>query len=499
MSAAQEAAAQEAHVGDKSSSAPSGQIASKDKAVNEAPIATKAKPADDAADVQKPVEEVDDKQFTPAEDKTNEDAEGGAEEHHHKDDEKLALCPVCNQKIPEKKDDKGKELPAYDPFEIPYSYVPRQHTPRSRRYYDIDEERRLEAPPPPEGPYVNYKLVYTDPRDRETLYDVNAYEAIPLESGGEIDQTEAIFDIVATVKALYHIPSFKRNQFGKLHKAPPASKTPKYTLHIRSPAIIRALQSVVSYYPGVDLYVTTITLEEPFEILVHHYDELQAYREARKPDSLTEDACAVSRSVYEHLGLLLKFLDERVMDDVRKEQARYARGVATYQMLWLLFRPGSDCTRITFTGALSDRKGGLFDRDGAIVDTVNTIKTPDGDVTKYTINTWDLRYDGNEMGRTASANVINHFDGEMELSKLAVLPVQYSPLAPDGTNAKNYLTKKGEIFYKLLQPQCKHHRGETLEFPFPKVSAGPIIKAMLTVPDGRPSASRLSVLLRGVQ
>ncbi|KAK8000455.1 ATPase [Apiospora arundinis] len=113
---------------------------------------------------------------------------------------------------------------------------------------------------------------------------------------------------------------------------------PVYAIKLHSPAIINALRAVVQYYPGYHLD-RDIIIRSPYCILVHHYDELQEYaneRSAKLPESL----CVRDRFVGEHMKVLIQFLDETVMKDVRAELERNARGYYTSDHAWLANKPG---------------------------------------------------------------------------------------------------------------------------------------------------------------
>jgi len=49
---------------------------------------------------------------------------------------------------------------------------------------------------------------------------------------------------------------------------------PKYSMRIHSTAILNALHSVVKYYPSESLVGNPVTLQWPYAILCHHYEEL---------------------------------------------------------------------------------------------------------------------------------------------------------------------------------------------------------------------------------
>lgn len=129
--------------------------------------------------------------------------------------------------------------------------------------------------------------------------------------------------------------------------APTVSYMSRQYIRIYSHAVLNALQAVINYYPGHAIVGDHVELYEPYAILVHHWDDLKDYRDKFSPDVLAQDEsakeCALT-DTYEHLGYLLNFLEEIWGDKVRREQQRWAQPVpmATYEMLWLLLRPGTD-------------------------------------------------------------------------------------------------------------------------------------------------------------
>jgi hypothetical protein len=66
--------------------------------------------------------------------------------------------------------------------------------------------------------------------------------------------------------------------------------------------------------------------------------------------------------------MLFDFLEKNVMADVRAERERHVRGVATWKMLWVFLKPGTDVARLTLEGASAAAKFGLFERTGALIE-----------------------------------------------------------------------------------------------------------------------------------
>ena len=103
-------------------------------------------------------------------------------------------------------------------------------------------------------------------------------------------------------------------------------------LIIHSEPLIKALRSIVQYYPGQSLLGDNITLKEPYPILVHYRKELQEYMEGTDAETS------------HHISVLLQYLQDNLGDKILEEDARYVKPtpVATFEMLWMLFKPGCD-------------------------------------------------------------------------------------------------------------------------------------------------------------
>lgn len=101
-----------------------------------------------------------------------------------------------------------------------------------------------------------------------------------------------------------------------------------------------ALQIFVQYYPEQDLSGDIIEVPGPYMILVQHYDELSEFGR-RCEQAIEGQLCQREVDVPAHIRLLLAFLDDKVMDNVRAEQERNQRGATAWKWCWMRFKPGS--------------------------------------------------------------------------------------------------------------------------------------------------------------
>ncbi|KAI1123929.1 P-loop containing nucleoside triphosphate hydrolase protein [Nemania abortiva] len=102
------------------------------------------------------------------------------------------------------------------------------------------------------------------------------------------------------------------------------------TLRINSPQLLQTFQRVVgSYAPVPSDFKSPFELSNPFQMLVHYWEELDAYRR--------ETADNETRM---HLNLLFQFMDNEIGPERTKVLNMIAQGQITYLRAWVIFRPG---------------------------------------------------------------------------------------------------------------------------------------------------------------
>ena len=237
-------------------------------------------------------------------------------------------------------------------------------------------------------------------------------------------------------------------------------------LKINSPAIITALQSVIEYYPGHSFSESSNTVMEPYAALIHHEEELKAYRNYFDPNAINskDELCQRNVNAYEHIGVLQNILSQRSGKAVEAERQRHARGVATFEMLWLLFRPGTDVYS-------DDADDGNY--NAYVIKSV-TGGVSGGRPTSLVINAWSMNYDGSKIGRVLYPFVQRVFDGEKGITSLTVFPCEFwkeeSKEGEETKPLKLKLEERGKVFFKLAQRQCMDYHGTTYSWPKKHVS-----------------------------
>ncbi|KAF2760974.1 P-loop containing nucleoside triphosphate hydrolase protein [Pseudovirgaria hyperparasitica] len=257
-------------------------------------------------------------------------------------------------------------------------------------------------------------------------------------------------------------------------KPPPIHSMGHTYVQVNSAAVINALRNVVEYYPGQNLIGDSITISEPYTILVHHEQELAQYREMFAPGSrgVDDEPCEVEEDTYEHLGIVLDFLSKTMKDSMEKERARHARDkpLATYEMLWTLYKPG---TNVYF----DSQSAGIF--DSFVVKNVSW-EINNGAPVRYNIGLWNLYYDSIHIGPRNHHAVVLPFDGEKEIGSLDIFPCEYlrEDLHKETAEAmQKRLEERGKVFFKLTSKQCMWYDGLTTTFPRQKFTGTVMVDA----------------------
>ncbi|KAI1659699.1 P-loop containing nucleoside triphosphate hydrolase protein [Daldinia decipiens] len=296
------------------------------------------------------------------------------------------------------------------------------------------------------GPWIRYCVEYRNRNTNELIsrHDTKAHD---LDTNGAARGGLA-FAVVTTFKVT-PTTSTTISETQPSHSSPPI-----YSLHLYSQAIINALQTVVQYYPSQDL-TGNIEIKWPYPILVHHYDELEKFRQEIALKNETE-LCVREKWAYEHIGLLLEFLDHNIMEEVRAERERNRKGFHTFEFAWVGLKPGS--TVLTQYNTSTDQNPGVIHSiSGGVFETPRTA---------WVVKFWYMQYDGYYLGRVVDSYEMDVFDGQIEFKALEVDNLDGENLEPDVEAQLNY----GKTYWNLLRKQCRQYNGKTQSFPYNEVN-----------------------------
>ena len=314
-------------------------------------------------------------------------------------------------------------------------------------------------------PATLYKYHYTNIESGKVVFTRETKEPLKIQthrSSEDISVLEVITDVTTTWKSKEG--PIEGTDITK-PDLPPVHEISKVMLKINSPAIISGLQSVVEYYPFLGYFGKSMTIVEPYDVLVHHEDELAELRS--RFDGGTQQSedpiCERNANLYEHLGILQDFLQDSIGASVQAERQRHARGVCTFEMLWMLYKPGIDVYYDSYTDGSYDAyvvhsmKGG-----------VSRKSTED-----LTMVMWNMVYDGWALGRRELVISQPPFEGERPIMGLKVIPCHFWVEEAGSDNPKPLRTRleeRGRMYYRLTERQCMNYSGYTTTFPRSHVS-----------------------------
>jgi hypothetical protein len=229
-------------------------------------------------------------------------------------------------------------------------------------------------------------------------------------------------------------------------------RDPPYTvLKIHSLHLINALRQVIRYYPGLNFSGVPVTIPEPFTSLVHYMKELEDYK-TNHPQGHDEDYVFTTNS---HIDVLLGFLDQRLGQELRLERERHLRQppVATYEFLWLLFRPGDQIFALPY-GNKEERHPYIF----AMMTPSSAITTRNYEFLIWRIDIWE-----SQLAPYEEIRLVQPFEGEKEISSLEMCPQAF---LPKYSQAREKFIARGMKFVSLFEPSYMEHTGTTQTSPF---------------------------------
>lgn len=311
--------------------------------------------------------------------------------------------------------------------------------------------------------HIMYKIQYKNEFTKDVVYTKESTKPIVLRSNLESSGApvlEFITDVYTTdTYTARFYPSFGEKDEKDADPSLNVVRTDRSYLKINSPAIINALRSIVKYYPEQDFSRSSIWINEPFAVLFHYEKELADFRDQYAPSrTQTEnERCERTKNTYGHLSVLQEFLQGRIGTSVESEKLRHKRGFATFEMLWLLLKPGVT----VFCDTASDGNYSAY-----------IVRSLRGGVTKghpypLQIDLWNLNYDGETIGSSSWSIAQQPFNGEKEIETLQVFPCEFwkASKSKKVEDLKKDLEERGKMFFKLTSRRCMSYNGLTTTFP----------------------------------
>ncbi|KAG7290976.1 hypothetical protein NEMBOFW57_000983 [Staphylotrichum longicolle] len=232
-------------------------------------------------------------------------------------------------------------------------------------------------------------------------------------------------------------------------------------INILSPAVAEALRCVVDYFPDLDLSGNIIKIFEPYSVFVFFEKELTEYRDRVAKAAQDKSSTCPNRWAAKHIGIVQAFVKDWTQQAVDAERARHARGCATFDMLWLLYRPGSDVYYDMYN---------YGEHEPYVVSRVH-FNLVNGAADSYNLGLWNIDADSSWVGPFETQTQVERFTGEKRIPCLRAFPCEYlrfsDDIAEEEVSAiRQYYVNRGKRWYGLRQKtQCRQFDGFTTTFP----------------------------------
>jgi hypothetical protein len=250
-------------------------------------------------------------------------------------------------------------------------------------------------------------------------------------------------------------------KIGDLH----LTKVCRTRLVVQSPLLRKALEMIIGYYPD-NLWTTNpsmaATIFEPYSVLLHNYHAIEEFVSCKSNEvSGPEDdnsAVQIDRETsVRDILLLLDFLKPIYESTVKPAADLLSQDVPmiSFDMLWYLFRPGTD---IWFQGTTSacmavvHSIGHERDRE--------PLKWNSKESSFLVLNLWCLGTDGNRVARTPMMHVFHRYAGQVEVTSLEVCPTSYWDVTDQGARRQSTLAKSRLLVEALREGSLHVHYNE---------------------------------------
>ncbi|KAI0186130.1 hypothetical protein EV127DRAFT_187542 [Xylaria flabelliformis] len=234
-------------------------------------------------------------------------------------------------------------------------------------------------------------------------------------------------------------------------------------IRILSPAVVEALRCTVDYFPHVDLSGSTVDIFEPYEIFIFFERQLNEYRERleKATDNGMSPLLCINLYACKHVSIVQQFVKERTQLSVDAERERHARGYATFDMLWLLYKPGSD----VYYDLPNVGEYEPYVTKGV------TSTGQNGATSQYTISFWNMKADFFWVGPSVVSHTEDRFAGEKKITTLQAFPCEYLHFTEnlnelDTERIRNHFIERGKKWYETRRGKRWYwFEGHSTTFP----------------------------------
>lgn len=215
---------------------------------------------------------------------------------------------------------------------------------------------------------------------------------------------------------------------------------PKMVIH--SPMLLEAVREVIEYYPTQNLVGDTVTIREPYRVLMHHFPELQVLKAGLEENLSSVETDSTISEKCQHVQALLDFLHpefQRIIVPAQKRLQKEAPTV-TFDDVWYLLQPGL-LSYIVLDGV------GL----GCVVKSVTFKQKNDSDPNRWEVCVWfqDNDWRTGSIGCAFKTINVEEFEGEKIVTSLPVFPRDYFD-RKDNHERRRAFEKRGSLVCDIL-------------------------------------------------
>jgi len=217
---------------------------------------------------------------------------------------------------------------------------------------------------------------------------------------------------------------------------------------IHSPYLRAALSAVVGYYSTFSSAGEEIIVEAPYQVLVHHWDALESYKN-NQPKWHDQEYAAVTSK---HIDVLLSFLRQTYAEKMEAESARWSNpsgGTATFELFWLLLKPGE----IVY----QESNGHLVPRVISAIQRNDQVRGEEA----YVVDLWDIQFQNGRLRRRMHNTSVFTWNGERTISTLPLIPARFVPGGEQAVAEKQRAL--GRMYWELSKQPCyQEYSGEII-------------------------------------
>ncbi|KAF9878751.1 ATPase [Colletotrichum karsti] len=288
---------------------------------------------------------------------------------------------------------------------------------------NVEDEKKQDDKPKeplaPTGSISSTKNIYATPKDSDGNWTwVDKYPE-DVHEAAENEETAQYAVLVRNVKS-----------------SDSRKKLEAHSIVIQSPWLKTALGEVLDGYTGVACELERLEFDAPFHPFVHRWTELCRYMKKSGLDEKTK----------EHLKILHDILQYEIGDAIKAFEDYVAKGVITFQHLWMIFQPGAV--------VLSAHKGPLSAFE---LEETEYKATQCGKFLELSVDCVD--YGGKTFGRYGESIKIPEFLGTKKITGLNAYPWAFHA---EKDKVRQSLVARGQIFEELAGHHYKQYSGTAI-------------------------------------